>query len=79
MKLFFHHLIENFTFSGKFTFWFWRFGLWEKVEIDDRLPTVDGKLYFCYNRNNSKEFWCALLEKAYAKYAIFLILPFVLT
>ena len=38
------------------------------VIIDDYLP-VDkyDRLIFCKNRDTPNEFWCALLEKAYAK------------
>jgi hypothetical protein len=45
---------------------FWRCGHWKEVIIDDRLPTVDGKLMFM--QIVSDEFWAVLLEKAYAKF-----------
>jgi calpain-5 len=36
--------------------------------IDDRLPVDSTKsLLFCSNKKFSDEFWCALIEKAYAK------------
>ena len=65
-----HELVhwEHFV-SGVFQFFFWRFGEWTEIVIDDRLPvTEEGKLRFGQNRSQPNEFWGALLEKAYAKY-----------
>ncbi|RMZ95081.1 calpain-3 isoform X2 [Brachionus plicatilis] len=53
---------------GAFHFRFWIYGTWKDVVIDDYLPVgPDNKLIFCKNRDVKNEFWCALLEKAYAK------------
>ncbi|CAH1170202.1 unnamed protein product [Phaedon cochleariae] len=53
-------------YCGVFRFRLWWCGEWTEVLVDDRLPTVQGKLAFLQSQN-SDHFWPGLLEKAYAK------------
>lgn len=55
---------EN-PYFGVFRFRLWWCGEWVEVLVDDRLPTINGKLAFLQSNTNS--FWSGLLEKAYAK------------
>lgn len=62
-----NHFDEKYT--GAFHFKFWSYGKWKDVIVDDYLPVdSNDKLLFSSNKNNPNEFWCSLLEKAYAKF-----------
>ena len=64
----FDNSFDDTKYTGAFHFRFWYYGVWKDVVIDDYLP-VDSRdrLIFSKNRDTQNEFWCALLEKAYAK------------
>nr|CAD7423194.1 unnamed protein product [Timema monikensis] len=53
-------------YAGIFRFRLWWCGEWVEVLVDDRLPTVHGRLAFL-QAHSSEQFWPGLLEKAYAK------------
>ncbi|XP_065219426.1 calpain-C [Planococcus citri] len=57
---------SNSDYAGVFRFRLWWCGEWVEVLVDDRLPTVTGKLAFLQSQH-SDQFWPGLLEKAYAK------------
>lgn len=68
---------QNFDkpYYGMFRFRLWWCGEWLEVLVDDRLPTINGKLAFL-QAQNSNSFWPGLLEKAYAKYVTRLQIAF---
>jgi len=62
-----HSRFTSEEYFGIFHFRFYHLGEWNDVVIDDKLPTLEGRLIFA-NSKDPNEFWPALLEKAYAKY-----------
>ncbi|KAK7100681.1 calpain-5-like isoform X2 [Littorina saxatilis] len=61
--------IGSWAYRGMFHARFWRFGQWEDVYVDDRLPVYKGtsNLWGARSALDSHEFWVPLLEKALAK------------
>ncbi|XP_039270330.2 calpain-10-like [Styela clava] len=62
--------ISNSDYKGKIIIQLWVNGVWEKITIDDRLPTIykDGQYKLINGScNDSSQFWAPLLEKACAK------------
>ena len=56
------------NYVGLVKCFFWQFGHWESVLIDDFLPTTKNNGQLLFSRcNDSRQFWVPLIEKAYAK------------
>ncbi|KAK3108071.1 hypothetical protein FSP39_000672 [Pinctada imbricata] len=60
---------DSLTYDGVVCVKFWRFGRWEKVYIDDRIPLANANgariLSYCHGRN---ELWMTFIEKAWIKF-----------
>ncbi|XP_053668062.1 calpain-A-like [Anopheles marshallii] len=58
---------EDPSYAGLFHFYFWKYGEWVEVIVDDRLPVNEHNVLLFISSSVEHEFWGALLEKAYAK------------
>nr|XP_027200783.1 calpain-5-like [Dermatophagoides pteronyssinus] len=58
---------QNFRDHGIVRFTIWQLGVWHKIVIDDRLPSIDSEPIFTRPIWSNSSWWLPLLEKAYAK------------
>ncbi|VDP78229.1 unnamed protein product [Echinostoma caproni] len=58
--------IQDERYCGMFRAFFWHFGEWKQVLVDDRLPVDSNNKLIFMSSKNPNEMWVALFEKAYA-------------
>ena len=63
-----HQPNQNCFETGKVRFNLWKFGNWEEIVVDDRIPVVNKDEHFGARSSDPQVFWPPLLEKAYAKH-----------
>uniref|UniRef100_A0A3Q3G3E3 Calpain catalytic domain-containing protein n=1 Tax=Labrus bergylta TaxID=56723 RepID=A0A3Q3G3E3_9LABR len=59
-------------YCGLFHFKFWRSGRWVDVVIDDKLPTIDGRLIFVHSTDPT-EFWPYFISHTYLRIYLFAV------
>ncbi|KAL4222080.1 peptidase C2 [Mactra antiquata] len=68
----FHRVVPKDAWNpegGYFYCYFWRFGRWERVFIDDYLPIVHGTAQWgAKSAEDENEMWPSMLEKAFARF-----------
>ncbi|XP_046917201.2 calpain-6 isoform X1 [Dermatophagoides farinae] len=58
---------QHFRDQGIARFTIWQMGVWHKVVVDDRLPSIDSEPIFTRPIWSYSSWWIPMLEKAYAK------------
>lgn len=58
---------QHFRDQGIARFTIWQMGVWHKVVVDDRLPSIDSEPIFTRPIWTYSSWWIPMLEKAYAK------------
>ncbi|KAF5399754.1 hypothetical protein PHET_06985, partial [Paragonimus heterotremus] len=58
---------DDVGYAGVFRTFFWVFGSWKQVLVDDRVPVDQQSQCVFLHSNDSRVLWPCLLEKAYAK------------
>ncbi|KAF8563998.1 hypothetical protein P879_04014 [Paragonimus westermani] len=62
--------LEEVGYVGVFRTFFWVFGSWKQVLVDDRVPVDQQGQFLFLHSNDPRVLWPCLLEKAYANHGL---------